>query len=598
KSFKPLNMADFIFLYICCLINNSLIIVSKKSYFFLLLLTIFPFAFCVSAQSTSDSYQKLWEVIVSDSTNEQKKLYFLEVYYRKAQIEKNTLEEYRALEEKSFMVPFDNAVLLLDKMRPLVEKIPNDSLKGYFLNRAAVLYYSNRFYKKALDFAIESEKFNRDINSLYNLNSVRIDIGNIYYHTRDYDKAILYFTQAKDYYQSNSDYNYRRAYVVALYNLAKTYLQSGNTNLLSETIAESKQAIAHIKPKYQAVETAYLNYLQGGLYFLQNNDEQAKQFLEQALPLIQQNNDFNTEHIVYLYLGKIAWRQNRKEVAISYFNKIDELFHQKKFLNYELRETYEYLIAYYKEKDNPEQQLHATESLIALNKQFEREQLSITKIMHQELDTKKLEAEREQLKSVLQNKQKSTNLCLGLLGLGLLGILWYAYRQYRAKKRLKIKFDEMVNKIKTSEKNTTKQVAIITPEIDAESVKKAKNREPIAVKATEVRLLNKLEKFESEKDYLKPVKLEELAQQWGTNRSTLSSLINTHKCSFNAYINKLRIEQLMIDLKNQKDLRKLSLTELANRYGFANAKSLTTHFKAQTDLPPMYFIQQLEIANI
>lgn len=578
--------------------SNVLIIVSKKSCFLLLLLTIFPFAFCVSAQSTTDTYKNLWEVIVSDSTNKEKKLYFLEVYYRKAQIENNTLEEYRALEEKSFMVPFDNAVLLLDKMRPLVEKIPNDSLKGDFLNRAAVLYYDNRFYSKALDFAIESEKFNRDINSSYNLNFVRITIGNIYYHTRDYDKAILYFTQAKDYFQSSSDYNYRRAYVVALYNLAKTYLQLGNTNLLSETIAETKQAIAYIKPKYQAVEMAYLNYLQGGLYFLQNNDERARQFLEQALPLIQQNNDFNTEHVIYLYLGKMAWRQNQKSEAVKYFNMIDELFHQKNFLNYELRETYEYLIAYYKEKGNPEQQLHATESLIALNKQFEREQLSITKTMHRELDTKKLEAEREQLKSVLQNKQKSTNLWLGLLGLGLVGILWYAYEQYRAKKRLKNKFDELVNKIKTSEQNTTKQATIITPESNSESTKKIKNRPPIAVKATEARLLRELAQFENEKGYLKPVKLEELAQQWGTNRSTLSALINTHKGSFNTYLNKLRIEQLMIDLKNQKELRRLSLAELANQYGFTNAKSLATQFKAQTDLPPMYFIQQLEIENI
>ena len=567
-----------------------MIIVSKKGCFFLLLLTIFPFAFCVSAQSTTDTYKKLWEVIISDSTNEQKKLYFLEVYYRKAQLENNTLEEYRALEEKSFMVPFDNAVLLLDKMQPLVEKIPNDSLKGDFLNRAAVLHYDNRFYSKALDFAIESEKFNRDINSSYNLNFVRITIGNIYYHTRDYDKAILYFTQAKDYFQSSSDYNYRRAYVVALYNLAKTYLQLGNTNLLAKTIAESKQAIAHIKPKYQAVETAYLNYLHGGLYFLQNNDEQAKQFLEQALPLIQQNNDFNTEHVIYLYLGKIAWRQNRKEVAISYFNKIDKLFHQKNFLNYELRETYEYLIAYYKEKGNPEQQLHATESLITLNKQFEREQMSITKTMHREIDTKRLEAEREQLISVLQNKQKKYGIWLGLLAVGLLGIMTYAYQQRMAKKRLKNKFDELVKQI------NTKALAKENPPIV--SNEPGNNRPPIAVKATETRLLRELAQFENEKGYLKPVKLEELAQQWGTNRSTLSALINTHKGSFNTYLNKLRIEQLMIDLKNQKELRRLSLAELANQYGFTNAKSLAIQFKAQTDLPPMYFIQQLEIENI
>lgn len=575
-----------------------MIVVFKKGYFFLLLLTIFPFTFCVFGQSTSDSYQKLWEVIAADSTTEQKKLYFLEVYYRKAQIENNIFEEYRALEKKSFLVPFDKAVVLLDKMRPLVEKIPNDSLKGYFLNRNVGLYYSNRNFEKALDYAIQSEKYNEKKGNLYNLNSVRIDIGNIYYHIRDYDKAIIYFTQAKKYYQFQKDYNHQRAYVATLYSLGKTYLRLGDANLMSATIAESRQVVSQLKPTHQLLEKAYLDYLQGGLFYLQNNNEQAKQYFAQALPVVQQNGDFTNEHVIYLYLGKIAWRQNQKSEAVKYFKKIDALFRQKDFLNYELREAYEYLMAYYKETGNLEQQLHATESLIALNKQFEREQQSITKTLHQELDTKKLEAQRERLKSVLQTNQKTTNLWLGLLGVGLVGILWYAYRQYRAKKRLKIKFDELVNKIKTSEQNITKQVAIITPEIDSESVKKAKNRAPIAVKATEVRLLNKLEKFENEKDYLKPVKLEGLAQQWDTNRSTLSSLINTHKGSFNAYINKLRIEQLMIDLKNQKDLRKLSLTELANQYGFANAKSLATHFKAQTDLPPMYFIQQLEIENL
>ena len=359
-----------------------MIVVFKKGYFFLLLLTIFPFTFCVFGQSTADSYQKLWEVIAVDSTNEQKKLHFLEIYYRKAQIENNIFEEYRALEKKSFLVPFDDAVLLLDKMRPLVEKIPNDSLKGDFLNRGAVLHYDNRFYSEALDFAIESERLNQEINSFYSLNFVRITIGNIYYHTRDYDKAAIYFTQAKEYYQTSTDYNHRRGYVVALYSLGKTYLRLGDANLMSATIAESRQVVSQLKPAHQLLEKAYLDYLQGGLFYLQDNNEQAKQYFAQALPVVQQNGDFTNEHVIYLYLGKIAWQQNQKSEAVKYFNKIDALFRQKDFLNYELREAYEYLMAYYKETGNLEQQLHATESLITLNKQFEREQQSITKTLH------------------------------------------------------------------------------------------------------------------------------------------------------------------------------------------------------------------------
>src|SRR5690554_8216946 len=88
--------------------------------------------------------------------------------------------------------------------------------------------------------------------------------------------------------------------------------------------------------------------------------------------------------------------QNQKQQAIVYFTKPDQLFQEKKFLNYELRETYDHLIAYYKETGQTELQLQATESLIALNRQFEKEQQNITSTLHKELDTKKLENDRAQ----------------------------------------------------------------------------------------------------------------------------------------------------------------------------------------------------------
>lgn len=151
----------------------------QKLLLFGLLLTIFPLTFGAFGQSTADSYEKLWRAIQSDTLSQEKKLHFLETYYRKAQIEKNTLEEYRALEKKSFMVSFDDAVLLLKKMQPLVKQIANDSLKGDFLNTNVVLYYKNRHFEEALDYAIESESYNAKAKNLYNLNMVRVDIGNI-----------------------------------------------------------------------------------------------------------------------------------------------------------------------------------------------------------------------------------------------------------------------------------------------------------------------------------------------------------------------------------------------------------------------------------
>src|SRR5690606_25974186 len=165
------------------------------------------------------------EVIQNDAVSNEKKIPYLDVYYQKARNESNLLEQYRALEKKSFIVPFADATALLHQMYPLVQKMDNDSIKGDFLNRSTVFYYKQRDFKDALYYAIESESFNEEINNLYNLNSVRIDIGNIYNHTRHYSKAIAYFTQAKEYYKTKKDYNHQRSYIVTLYCLSKTYWQ-------------------------------------------------------------------------------------------------------------------------------------------------------------------------------------------------------------------------------------------------------------------------------------------------------------------------------------------------------------------------------------
>lgn len=574
-----------------------------KLTFYTLLLTIFPFTFGAFGQSTADSYEKLWRAIQSDTLSQEKKLHFLETYYRKAQIEKNTLEEYRALEKKSFMVSFDEAVLLLKKMQPLVKQIANDSLKGDFLNTNVVLYYKNRHFEEALDYAIESESYNAKANNLYNLNSVRIDIGNIYYHTRHYDRAVFYFTQAKDYYQTKKDYNHLRGYVGSLYSLSKAYWQLQDAIQLAATIKESEQAVVLLNPKHQLLETAYLDYVKGGLAFLQNNDSEATKYFEAALPIIKENGDFTNEHVIYLYLGKILWRQNKKDQAVTYLTKIDELFREKEFLNYELRETYEYLIAYYKEKKLPQQQLQATESLIALNNRFEKEQLSITKTLHTELDTKKLETERAALQQLLKSNKKTYRTWLMSAAVGLLFMAVLMYRQNKAQKKLKKKFNELLEKALNKEKEA-KHIAVSevaqNNQAAQESHTSAETSKPksAAVKVTEQRLLQLLEQFESEKRYLEPVKLNDLAKEFGTNRNTLSALINEHKGNFSTYVNKLRINQFVRDLTYQPDLRKMSLDELAIMYGFANAKTLSTQFKEETELTPNYFLKQLELRDI
>lgn len=583
---------------------------------------IFLLPVCLFAQATADSYKNLWEVIQNDTVSNEKKLQYLEVYYQKSRTENNLLEQYRALEKKSFVVPFADAALLLHQMHPLVQKIANDSIKGRFLNRSSVFYYENRDFKNALYYAIASEAFNHEINNLYNLNAVRIDIGNIYYYTRNYAKAVTYFTQAKNYYQTKRDYNHQRGYISSLYSLNRTYWQLKDVDKLAATIKESEQAIKLLNLKDQKLETAYLEYIKGGLAFLQKNNVVATQHFTNALHVIKQNGDFTNEHVIYLYLGKIAWHQNQKAEAMAYFTKIDTLFNEKELLNYELREAYDYLITYYKETGATELQNKATASLMALNQQFEAEQQSITNFLHEELDTKKL----KNSELILQKSVNNAAIWISVLGVLLVVLAVYLFwKQFKVKKQ-QIKANEQsevveipkhedrgvavcieIENIKSAE---NKAVAIIdntetatvavtetesvfenTTEIP-ETQQQVKNTSVIS--ATNQRLLDGLNLFEQEKGFLDSVTLDDLAKQLNTTRSTLSPFLNEYKKGFSTYINSLRIQQAVADLKADKELREKSVKELAAIYGDLHPKTFASLFKVITGETTTLFIERLD----
>lgn len=562
----------------------------KKHLLLILLFTFLPISNLVFAQKTSESFEELWKKIEKYEFSEIEKLNKLNQYISKAQKENNTLEQYRALAYKTFLVSYDEAIGLFDEITPIVNELQNDSIKGAFVNRKTVFYYKNRQFQKALDYAIEGESISEKSNNLYNLYSVRIDIGNIYYHTMNYDKALHYFNLCKEYYKNQPTVNDKRAYVVSLYSLGKTYWRLGNTEQLDEIIKESEIAIHKLPSRFQEFETAYLNYLKAGNHFLKKDYDNSKIYFENSLSILRSNEDFTNEHIVYLYLGKIAWEQNQKAEAITYFQRIDELFRTKNFLNYELREAYEYLITYYKETGQPQKQLEATENLLLLNKQFEKEQLSVTHTLHSELDTKKWESSKEELQNQLA-KNKIWYLIF-VVGFILLGI--YSYWLRNERKKLRLKFEKLLHNIEEEKVTTSLRQPGNAPINEDHSLEE----QTIDVNTTELKLLKLLQKFEDKKGYLSPLKLEDLAIHLGTNRTTLSTVLNDHKGGFLTYINSLRIHKLLTDLTIDTELRKKTISELSEMYGFVNEKTFTTHFKKQTGLTPSYFIKQLDLKDL
>jgi len=123
------------------------------------------------------------------------------------------------------------------------------------------------------------------------------------------------------------------------------------------------------------------------------------------------------------------------------------------------------------------------------------------------------------------------------------------------------------------------------------------NKAQILPENTEQQILSRLEQFEKSHHYLQPnITLQSLAKTLDTNTKYLSFVINSHKNSnFNHYLNELRINYIILKLKNEPRYRKYKISYLATEAGFTSQSSFATVFKTITGLSPSIFISYLNL---
>src|SRR5690606_5813759 len=244
-------------------------------------------------------------------------------------------------------------------------------------------------------------------------------------------------------------------------------------------------------------------------------------------------------------------------------------------------------------------QLNATNSLMALNQQFEKEQQSITSILHQDLESKKITSQWQKLVS-------KYNLWISVIGGAFLIIAAYLFWK-KSKNNIseviektevtKIANKEIANKEIFEIEKTLETVEVGETERVVESEKpetQQQAKSTTVLSTTDQRLLDGLNVFEQEKGFLGSVNLDDLAKQLNTTRSTLSPILNEYKSGFSTYINSLRIQQAVTDLKTDKKLRKKTIKELAAIYGDLHPKTFASLFKVITSEAPTLFIENLD----
>lgn len=110
----------------------------------------------------------------------------------------------------------------------------------------------------------------------------------------------------------------------------------------------------------------------------------------------------------------------------------------------------------------------------------------------------------------------------------------------------------------------------------------------------------KIQKLEDKQYYLRQdCTMHNMAKKLKTNTSYLSKIVNTHlEKSFSTYINELRINHAILELKNNKRLRSYSVKGIAEEMGYKNADAFSRYFKAATGISPTVYIKKIqEIKN-
>ena len=186
--------------------------------------------------------------------------------------------------------------------------------------------------------------------------------------------------------------------------------------------------------------------------------------------------------------------------------------------------------------------------------------------------------EKQKIISNLDNaykkiEQKDNYLKIGISSLILVFIMVFIYLKYQRKQYQK-KVEKLLFHIKKLE-NTNQDPAVIIEEEKAKQI------------------LTKLKKIEKQQLFLsQSYSLNKIAKKIGSNSTYVSKAVNTYwNKSFTDYTNELRINYILLKLKQDTTYQKFKLEAIAESVGYKSLRSFNKHFKSHTGIMPKQYIE-------
>lgn len=441
-------------------------------------------------------------------------------------------------------------------------------------------YYGFRNYKKTLDYYLEADKELEDSENKYLKNKILYGISVVKLYLMYYDEALDGFKQTTQYYDSKNNPDHILMYLRSLFREGEAYQALNEYQKATEVnLLGLQESLKH----GEKIQEQYFNLAIGIDDYHADEYALAIQNIQKAIPTMSANNYFEMEQKGCFCIAKSYLALNQPGKALTHFQRIDSIFTAQGYLPNELRSTYEWLIDYYKNENEKDQQLYFINQLLEVDKVNAGNNRYLAYKVHKEYDTERLTKEKERLEKRFSNW---SYFVLGLLVVLLITSAYYFIRSQKAgskNKELRKKFEKFIQR-----KNTL---------IGMPDTVKTEQKAPKGIPAEIVKdILSRLEAFEENKEFLdSKIGQLYLAEKFKTNSSYLSIVINTYKeTNFNGYINKLRINYIVDLLLKVPKYRAYTIKALSNEAGFATSRHFSDAFLAETGLRPQYFLEQIK----
>ncbi len=539
----------------------------------------------MKAQNTYDDIRKKYKIY---EQNDERALPVVRLFISKAKKENNYEKLVKGYEDAFY---YSNDATLKLKyadscINASLKTNDYDVISRSYLGKGTIYYFNLKRYEPALDQYVKAYEYSKKGNDDYQEYKVIYHMGVVKSYLGYYNEALKHFEDCIQYFEPktkgdlhpNTIFNNSKGYLNSLHQATICYRNLGNYKKADSLVNAGLNFTS--KSKEFPLEQAYFTKCKGIFEYHQKNYDDAIHSLTSSLPVLKKNNDFSWTSVADFYIGKSYLGLGKQEQAVQQFEKVDSIFQKHKFIVPELRENYELLIKYWKEKKNDKQELHYTKNLLKADSILAKDFPYLSAKIHKDYDTQILEDAKGKLE-----KQNYWRLGAILLLVFVVGILLFtAWKLYKKEKNIRIKYSELEVKLLYHQKSE--------PLISYENIpQKSKS---VISKEVFADLEKKLDQFVISKNFKENgLTLPQLAENFGTNTTYLSQYINDVKgMNFNKYLSTLRINYITERMYNDPKVLGYSVQGLADECGISSRQNFSDLFLEINGIRPTDFIKQ------